>query len=256
MNWKSILLFSFLFIALSSRARGGEMQQDATGLASLPFTEGEMLTYEVSYMGMNAGAGTMSVERKTVFNDHKVYPVAFTIKSNKFISFFYSIDDQILSYMDAAGLYSHAIHVKQYEKKKRREKQIAFNQVEHKAIQIKNGERKVFDIPVDVHDSVTALYALRVTPSFVPGRSIFLDVHDSEKNWKLEAKVLKKETVETALGTFRTVQLQAAARFGWILKGKGDLFLWVTDDDKRIPVKIQSTVGVGTLTLSLVSKQP
>jgi hypothetical protein len=219
---------------------------------SVPFTHGERLTYEVHFLGMNAGKAVLSILDKTVFHGRTIYPILSTVESNDFISMIYPVHDQLESDLDMEGLYSHRLNVKQHEGKRKREKRIEFDHKARKAVQIKNGERTVSDITPKVNDFLSALYVFRARRLQV-GLPVFIDVHEGGKNWKLEIRVLKKEVVKTPSGSFNTLKVQAVASYEGIFLSKGDLFIWVTDDDRKIPVLLQSKIKGGTITLALTS---
>ena len=64
----------------------------------------------------------------------------------------------------------------------------------------------------------------------------------------LRIEVQGRETVTTPAGTFRTIRVEpkSAGEGGLIGKGK-NLILWVTDDERKMPVQIRSKLKVGTL---------
>jgi len=228
---------------------------------------GERLEYEVRYLGIVAGKALLMVSDPIPLNGRLVYPLLSTVQSSDFVSMIYPVNDRIESYFDVVGLYSHRIEVKQHEGKRKRERRIDFDYRQQKAIQTKDNsqgtlpsqstvpERKVFDIPSRVNDFLSAIYYFRAQRSIEVGRSVFVDVHESGKNWKLEMRVLQKETVTTPLGRFNTIKTQAMASYEGIFLSKKALFIWMTDDDRRIPVKIASKIPVGTITLSLTSRR-
>jgi hypothetical protein len=57
-----------------------------------------------------------------------------------------------------------------------------------------------------------------------------------------------KEEVKTPAGTFKTIRVQPESDTG-SLKSKGKIWLWYTDDDRRIPVQMRARMFWGTLTL-------
>lgn len=232
---------------------GGNKRDSRIGTPS--FFKGETLTYEVRFLGVSAGTAILSVNDPITFNGYEVYPILSTVQSNDFVSFFYPVNDRVESYVDAKELYSHRINIKQHQGKRKRKKQIEFDQVKHKAVQIKDDQREIFDIPPKVNDFLSSLYYFRAQDSIEVGRSVFVDVHEGEKNWKLEIRVLGKETVTTPMGTFETIKTQATPRYEGIFLSKGDLYMWMTDDPQRIPVKIESKIKVGQISISLVSRQ-
>ncbi len=221
----------------------------------LPFAPGEHLVYEVRYLGLNAGTATLSVLDAITLDGREIYPLRSTAQSSDLTSIFYPVNDYIESYLDVEGMYSHSIRIKQREGKRRRDKTIAFDQVAHKALQIKDGEQEVFDVPEKVHDSLSSLYYFRLDRNLTPGRSVFIDVHESEKNWRLEIQVLGYETVTTPLGTFNTIKVKTLPRYEGIFINKGAVVIWVTNDDRRIPVIMESKVKIGSITVTLISRR-
>ena len=111
---------------------------------------------------------------------------------------------------------------------------------------------KEMDIPSCVHDVTGALQKLREL-KLEPVRTIELPVSDGKKVISARVDSLEKEKVTTPLGEFATVKYEAFLFNGVLYRRKGRLFVWLTDDEKRIPVqiRIQLPFYVGTVTLQL-----
>ena len=60
-----------------------------------------------------------------------------------------------------------------------------------------------------------------------------------------------RETVEVGAGTFDCFAIEPVIREGGIFTAKGRLTIWVSADDRRIPVKMRTKVVVGSITASL-----
>jgi hypothetical protein len=94
-------------------------------------------------------------------------------------------------------------------------------------------------------DSLSSLYYIRL---------LDLDGHEpieltvvSRRVFPLSVLVQGRETITTPAGTFRTIRVEPkSASDGLIGKGK-NLLLWLTDDEKKIPVQLKSKLKVGTL---------
>ena len=65
-------------------------------------------------------------------------------------------------------------------------------------------------------------------------------------------KVESREEVKTPAGTFQTVKVQATADEG-VVKNRGSIWIWYTDDPRHIPVQIQARLFWGTITFHLQS---
>ena len=64
-------------------------------------------------------------------------------------------------------------------------------------------------------------------------------------------KVLRREDLKTPLGQFKTVVIQPLLKSEGIFARTGDMLIWLTDDDRRIPVQMKSKVIVGSITATL-----
>jgi hypothetical protein len=83
------------------------------------------------------------------------------------------------------------------------------------------------------------------------GKSVYVDVFDSRKLWNVEVQVLRRERIKTKLGEFDTLVIKPLMKSEGIFNRKGDVYIWLTDDKKRIPVKLESKVPIGSITATL-----
>ncbi|HEY4484984.1 MAG TPA: DUF3108 domain-containing protein, partial [Nitrospiria bacterium] len=88
------------------------------------------------------------------------------------------------------------------------------------------------------------------------GRSVFIDVHESKKNWRLEIQILGREKLKTVLGKVPTIKVKAVVLFEGVLMDKGDVYIWVTDDERRIPVLMTGRIVIGSVTAALSRFDP
>lgn len=109
-----------------------------------------------------------------------------------------------------------------------------------------------FDVPTCVHEVMGALQKLReLRPE--PGATLTLPVSDGKKFVSARVDVLAREKVETPAGNFSTLKFEAFLFSGVLYRRKGRLFVWLSDDDRRLPVQIrvQMPFYIGTVTLQL-----
>jgi hypothetical protein len=93
---------------------------------------------------------------------------------------------------------------------------------------------------------------IRLLP-FEPGAKFTLrNLADPEDN-PLGIQVLKKERVKVPAGTFETylLKLDFKTNHGMFKKG-GENLIWVTADDRHMPVKLSSKMGLGKFRAELV----
>lgn len=247
-----VFLFAWMPERISPAAFGAIPPVSYT--APTPFAPGERFVYDVLLNDAKVGKAVMKVE-KTVLAGRAVYHLISEVKSSGFFSLLVPINDRVESYMDMKGLYSHRIQIRKERRRKTEEKVVTFDQVGHRAVQWKNNEAETFEIPPRVQDSLSSLYFFRTQPLPSAGEGISIDIHESEKNGKLEVRSLSRQRVTTPAGTFETIKVETALPKEGPLSRKGRVFIWFTEDDKRVPVLMQTESKRGQITVLLSSQR-
>ena len=211
------------------------------------FGVGEKLVYSVGYGMIKAGQASLEVKDITKLDGHKCFHIVSTAKSNKFFSLFFNVDDKIESFMDVYGLYSLRFEKRLMEGKYRANAYIDFDQEKNLAISGKD----TIPIPPYVQDALSVLYYAR-TQKLEVGKSISIDNHTDRKNYLLEVKVHRKETVEVPAGKFNCLVVEPILKGNSIFKYEGRLLVWLTDDERKMPVFMKSkAIFIGSINASL-----
>jgi hypothetical protein len=258
MSKRTVLSFLFIFLSAwmleeTSPAVFGAIPP-VSYTSPIPFAPGERFIYDVLLNDAKVGKAVMKVE-KAILQGKEVYHLISEVKSSGFFSLIVPINDRVESYMDVKDLYSHRIEIRKERRRKAEEKVVTFDQIGHRAVQWKNNEEEIFEIPPRVQDSLSSLYFFRTHPLPEAGETITIDIHESEKNGKLEIRSLYRERVTTPAGTFKTIKVQTALPKESPLSSKGRIFIWFTDDDKRVPVLMETESKRGVVTVLLSSQR-
>jgi hypothetical protein len=106
--------------------------------------------------------------------------------------------------------------------------------------------------PNCVHEVLAALQRLRRTRVEV-GQSVQLPVSDGRKSAAIKVEAQEREQVKTPAGTFNTIRYEVNVLNNVIYSRQGRVFVWLTDDDRRLPVQIRLRMNfpLGTVTLEL-----
>jgi len=106
--------------------------------------------------------------------------------------------------------------------------------------------------PNCVHEVLSALLRLRRTKVDV-GQSVQLPVSDGRKFAAVKVESQEREQVKTPAGTFSAVRYEVGVLNGVIYSRTGRVFVWLTDDERRLPVQIRLRMSfpLGTVTLQL-----
>jgi len=101
-----------------------------------------------------------------------------------------------------------------------------------------------------VTDVISAIYYTASLP-LKTGESYEFPLNDGGDTVTVKVTAEARETVKTPAGSFTTVRVQPTASQG-VLKDRGKVWVWYTDDGQRIPVQMRARMGWGTLTFRLV----
>jgi hypothetical protein len=88
------------------------------------------------------------------------------------------------------------------------------------------------------------------------GGTVTFDYHASRKSQPLEVRVLGRERVSVPAGEFDCIAIEPVLKAGGIFKNKGRLVIWLTDDERRMPVQMKSKVTVGHISVVLMEARP
>jgi hypothetical protein len=114
-----------------------------------------------------------------------------------------------------------------------------------------NPQSGYFDFSEPIQDVLTVIYYLR-TRKLEPGKSFDVPVTDAGKVFTLSVAVAERKEIDTVLGRVSTIRIEPAL-FGdnAAVRAKGKLSIWVTDDARRLPVRAQLKVDMGTFDIKL-----
>ncbi len=233
------ILFLFLFVFSIAHAES--------------FKVPEKFIYDLTWGGIKAGTASLELT-----NDGDRVKIVSTAQSAGWVSVFYTVDDRIESILSHNPSFSSIgqpvrYRIKIREGKHRRDKEVVFDRSNNKANYrdyLKN-EKKEFDVPPSVFDPISSFYYLR-TLKLTVGEPVYVTIFDSKKVWNVEVQVLRRERVTLPTGTFNTIVVKPNMKSEGIFYRKGEIFIWLTDDAKRIPVQLQTKVAVGHITATLV----
>ncbi len=157
------------------------------------------------------------------------------------------------------GWCAEATELIAHEGKRHRETKVRFDSAERKAHYLERDlakdavvTQKSIDIPACVHDVTAGLQRLReLLPE--PGVVMELPVSDGKKAVMARVEAQRRERIRTPVGEFQAIRYQAFLMSGVLYRRKGRLFVWISEDERRLPVQIrvQMPFYIGTVTLQL-----
>ena len=212
----------------------------------------EKLIFDLTWTGIKAGTSTQEI-----IEEKDEVRIVSTARSADWISVFFPVEDRVESILTKAappllGL-SRNYRIKTREGNHRKDKEIIFDHDKKKALYIDHrGKGKVeVAIKEKTYDIYSSFYYVRTLPLEV-GKSVYVSVLDNNELWDVEVQVLKKEKLKTIFGEVATILIKPLIKSEGIFERKGEIFIWLTDDARRIPVKMKTKVAIGSITATLV----
>ncbi|NOX18830.1 MAG: DUF3108 domain-containing protein [Chlorobi bacterium] len=214
------------------------------------FDVGEKLTFSVNYGFVTAGIAEMSVTKIKKIMGRKVFQIDFKVNSVSAFDPFYKVRDRYATYLDVEGLFPWRFEQHIREGGYKRDFSAFFDQRRGK---VKTSEGS-YEIPKYVHDIVSAFYFTRVLnlDALEVGERIHLQNFYKDKVYPLDVVYRGKETIEVEAGTFDCVIVEPLVEEGGLFKSEGNILVWLSDDELRVPIKVQSKIVIGTIDAELV----
>ncbi|NOY64421.1 MAG: DUF3108 domain-containing protein [Nitrospirae bacterium] len=213
----------------------------------------EIFRYDLTWMGIKAGSATLKFSE----TDTGV-KISSKAESADWVSLFYRVEDRAVSLVkivdneNGTCLKADRYRIRIREGRHRRDKEILFYPEKNEALYINHleNERKTFKVPGDVLDPLSGFYQIRRMD--IGSEPLFVKIFDSKKVWNVKVDVIGRETVETEAGSFKTVIVKPELRSEGIFNKKGEIFIYLTDDDRHIPVLLKTKVLIGYVEAELV----
>jgi hypothetical protein len=150
-----------------------------------------------------------------------------------------------------------------HEGPRRRETKISFDGEAQKAVYVERDlakntvlASKEIEIPACVHDVIGGIYFLR-TLNLEPGQSTEVPVSDGKKSVMAKVEAQQREDVKIPSGPYKTVRYEVYLFDNVLYRRSAHLYVWLTDDRRRLPVQIRVRMQftIGTITLQLANPE-
>ncbi len=220
------------------------------------FEVGEALVFDVSWMGIPVGSGTLQVKEKVKIHGREAFHVVAIAQTNDFLTKIYPIYDEIHSFIDTQEFYSLEFRKNLKEGRYRADEVVVYdheNKIAHYE-SFRSHDKKEIQIPPKVHDLISAFFWFRLQPWEV-GKSLHTVVNSEEQNWDLEVDVLKQETKNLRGGrVIETVLVEPKTRLKGVFYDRGRAWVNFTIDSKRAPIWIKLQTPFGPMIGALRAK--
>jgi hypothetical protein len=241
----------FCGIALAAVAYGQQNPPLPPPRAGFTFPQKQTLTYSVDWRVFSAGTAVIHFE--AAGDRERVNATADTVGA---INMIFHVSDRFQSTFDRAKGCTYDFDKQTVEGRRQINSTLHIDYGQSKSILdeknvVKNQSKHVESpIPGCMTDLLTGVFYSASQPLEV-GHSFVLPVVDAMHNVPVTMKVEAREEVKTPLGSFHTVRVHPTAAAG-VVKNRGDIWIWYTDDDRHLPVQMRARLFWGTITFRLI----
>ena len=233
----------------------GLAEDTLSGDKDFPFSPGEKLTFQAKWGLIPAGEAVLQVLPIETVNGIKSRHFMLTTKTYPFIDLFYKVRDRIDAYTDVEM--THSILYKKFKQGKSKKNVVVnFFWNKNKAQYSNFGKkRKPISILPGSFDPLSVFYAFRLR-KLEENLEMEGPVTDGKKCVIGRVKVVRREKIRIASGTYDTYLVEPELRhIGGVFEKSRNarLQIWVTADEKQIPVRVKSRVVVGSFVGELIS---
>ena len=216
-----------------------------------PFRNGERLTYQIRWLGIHVLTTRLEVEGPVDWQGGKVFRYRLRLDSAGLLHRIYPIRDSAVRLADAESLASRRTDIRQREGFRYRSyKWFVFGK-NHVLFGRENREPTRHEAPEGVLDALTALYRIRAQ-ALKPGTETEIAVFDRKRTRRVRVRVTQAERLDSLWGPVQTLRVEPEFIQDDSLNRKGRAWIWVTADEARIPVRIESKTFVGSLVAHLI----
>ncbi|MDR6785759.1 hypothetical protein ABIE26_004772 [Pedobacter africanus] len=229
------------------------MTQELPFVKDPVFQAGEKLTYKLKYGFITAAEGTLQVQESDLkFDGKPTFRLQVDAQTSGTFDVFYKIRDHYDSYIDKDDLKPYFYQENIREGSYRRQDKARFNQDAKKVVATKG----TFTTPTtQTFDLVSAYYFARSLDisKMKIGDYVKLNYFLGDEINQLEIQFTGREEVKTKLGKIKCLKFSPSIKPGRIFRKDSRLYLWITDDGNRVPVKAQVEIIVGAVTMEIKS---
>jgi hypothetical protein len=222
--------------------------------AGFSFPEKQTLTYAVDWRVFPAGIAVIRFN-----SDGDREHISASAVTTGAINLLFHVDDRFQSLFDRQKGCSYEFNKQTVEGRRQVNATLRLDYAQSKAVldqkNMVTGQTKHVESPIHgcQTDLLSGIFYAASQP-LVLGHNFVLPVFDAQHTIPVTMKVEAREEIKTTLGTFKTIRVQPTADAG-VVKNRGDIWIWYTDDARHLPVQMRARLFWGTITFRLTGNE-
>jgi hypothetical protein len=223
-------------------------EKTPTNSSGAPFIIGERLTYHVSWSSFPSAARIeLEVAGQGQFFGQESYQLQTKVETlGQVRSLFGDIENQYTSYVSLRNAVPHRTVGSIRQGQKQTEEITVFDQSKRQAV---FSDDSTIAIPSGTYDLTSLVYGLRLLP-LSDGSKLKLNALYGKEVIEFEAVVKGRERVVTQTGAYNTIHIKFYPKGKY---GKYRGYLYLSDDNRRLPVMVKARLEFGEVRAELTS---
>jgi hypothetical protein len=220
-----------------------------------PFEVGEKLTYQIYWGPFVVGRATLEVAGIEQVDGHDCYHLIAEARTSGLANSMYPVKTRTESWMDVEGLFTRKFKQDRSEGSHRRQDQTQYHYQQGKAVTTNflTGKQRPHAINGHVQDVISSVYYMRAQPLSLKTEYTFT-VNASQDNFKVTVRPDQRKQMNLRpVGTVNALRMEPDPTLKIVASNNGRMWFWVSDDERRLPLLVTSTMKIGSAKLVLFS---
>jgi len=183
--------------------------------------------------------------------------VKLQIQSTGIVSRLYPVDDEYSAILNP-GFCAQSSFTAAKEGSRHKETRVTYDAQAHRAGFLEKDLTKnttttqEVTIPSCVHDLIGGLIALRYM-KVEPGKTAQIPVSDGKKFVMAKVEAKRREVLKSNFGPVNAILYEIYLFDNVLFRRSGHLYVWITDDERRLPIQVQVRLQftIGTITFKM-----
>ena len=218
--------------------------------ADLAFRDGEKLVFTVKYGIVHAAEATLEAKSANL-SGRSVWNLSTDAKTYPFFDAFFKVRDRVDSWWDKQTLlplkFSKNLQEGNYKQRRIHTFDHNANTTDYQKYSFKKGvfTSEEMKMLANSQDVLSAFYYVR-NQDLKPGQRLRVNITSDGRSMASDVIVHKREKLSTIFGSINCLVIEPKLAGGAVFKQSGKITIWVTDDQYKIPVKMESAVSFGS----------
>ena len=250
------LLSSISFILLLSSAANAPLTANGTlrNLGNHAFSTGEYLKYRIHYGIINAGVAELKVKGVVKRNNRPVYHMVATGRSVGMAEWFFKTRDRYESFIDTESIMPWEFIRDVDEGGYIIKRHLIFDHYDNTAKDLEKSAVREYDIEPYAQDMLSAFYYARCleTNNLKVGDELPISMFLDHEDFNFKLRYLGTEKLESKFGQIKCKKFIPVVQSGRVFKDQEGLTLWVSDDEGKVPIRLEAELAVGSVKMDLI----